>query len=107
MDSTRSPRRAIRATSGLAPAEVNASLTAVLDRFHVLYSFEGHTLLLPVGISFYTFQTLSYTIDVYRGDREPEAYFAPASIGGRAFGPRHDYIWFTAPSAAPARGCGQ
>ena len=25
-------------------------------------------LLLPVGISFYTFQTLSYVIDVYRGD---------------------------------------
>jgi len=29
------------------------------------------TVLLPVGISFYTFQTLSYTIDVYRGDLEP------------------------------------
>lgn len=28
--------------------------------------------LLPVGISFYTFQTLSYTIDVYRREREPE-----------------------------------
>jgi alginate O-acetyltransferase complex protein AlgI len=26
-------------------------------------------LILPVGISFYTFETLSYTIDVYRGDR--------------------------------------
>jgi len=26
---------------------------------------------LPVGISFYTFQTLSYTIDVYRGKMEP------------------------------------
>ncbi|WP_338351278.1 MBOAT family O-acyltransferase [Nonlabens tegetincola] len=25
-------------------------------------------IILPVGISFYTFQTLSYTIDVYRGD---------------------------------------
>ncbi len=28
-------------------------------------------LVLPVGISFYTFQTLSYTIDIYRGELEP------------------------------------
>lgn len=28
-------------------------------------------IILPVGISFYTFQTLSYTIDVYRRDLEP------------------------------------
>lgn len=28
-------------------------------------------ILLPVGISFYTFQTLSYTIDVYRRELEP------------------------------------
>ena len=28
--------------------------------------------LLPVGISFYTFQKLSYTVDVYRGARKPE-----------------------------------
>ncbi len=32
-------------------------------------------LVLPVGISFYTFQTLSYAIDVYRGDVEPERNF--------------------------------
>lgn len=35
--------------------------------------------LLPVGISFYTFQTLSYTIEVYRRKQEPErhlGYFA-------------------------------
>lgn len=31
--------------------------------------------LLPVGISFYTFQTMSYTIDVYQGKTEPERHF--------------------------------
>ncbi|MDF1836410.1 MAG: membrane-bound O-acyltransferase family protein [Planctomycetota bacterium] len=30
---------------------------------------------LPVGISFYTFQTLSYTIDVYRKDAQPAENF--------------------------------
>ena len=29
------------------------------------------SVVLPVGISFYTFQTLSYTIDIYRGELEP------------------------------------
>ena len=31
----------------------------------------GVSIVLPVGISFYTFQTLSYSIDVYRGRLEP------------------------------------
>ena len=29
------------------------------------------SIILPVGISFYTFQTMAYTIDVYRGKVEP------------------------------------
>jgi D-alanyl-lipoteichoic acid acyltransferase DltB (MBOAT superfamily) len=37
-------------------------------------------IILPVGISFYTFQTLSYSIDIYRGKMEPSrdiiAFFA-------------------------------
>ncbi len=36
-------------------------------------------LVLPIGISFYTFQILSYTIDVYRGDVPPQKN--PVSLG--------------------------
>lgn len=32
-------------------------------------------IVLPVGISFYTFQTLSYTLDVYKGVTKPEKHF--------------------------------
>ena len=36
---------------------------------------ESLSFLLPVGISFYTFQTMSYTIDLYRGKTEVEKNF--------------------------------
>ncbi len=36
-------------------------------------SFSSLHIILPVGISFYTFQTLSYTIDVYKRKIEPTA----------------------------------
>ena len=49
-----------------------------LDNFVSAFSFFGNeinanslNIILPVGISFYTFQTLSYTIDVYRKKLEP------------------------------------
>lgn len=34
-------------------------------------NFSPFDIFLPVGISFFTFQSLSYTIDVYRGDLKP------------------------------------
>jgi alginate O-acetyltransferase complex protein AlgI len=38
--------------------------------------FNPLNILLPVGISFYTFENLSYTIDVYRGHFEPAKKFS-------------------------------
>ena len=41
--------------------------------------FDALSLILPMGISFYTFQTLSYSIDVYKGEKTAEkhlGYFA-------------------------------
>ena len=35
-------------------------------------NFELLNLILPIGISFYTFENLSYTIDVYKGEIKPE-----------------------------------
>lgn len=40
----------------------------------ISYEFDGFDILLPVGISFYTFQTLSYNLDVYYGMKKPEKH---------------------------------
>ncbi len=37
-------------------------------------------IILPVGISFYTFQTLSYTIDIYRGKIKPSNSFTDYAL---------------------------
>lgn len=52
--------------------EVIRDLTGLFD---VSYSVPEFNILLPIGISFYTFQSLSYTIDVYRGKKLPEKHF--------------------------------
>ena len=43
------------------------SVTEALQVVNIYYDAPFFQVLLPVGISFYTFQTLSYTIDVYKG----------------------------------------
>ena len=48
------------------------SLNAGLGRFGVAFVLPRVGILLPVGISFYIFQALSYTMDVYRGDVKTE-----------------------------------
>jgi D-alanyl-lipoteichoic acid acyltransferase DltB (MBOAT superfamily) len=44
-----------------------ASLTALLERIGVAAPLPLLHVVLPVGISFYTFQSMAYSIDVYRG----------------------------------------
>ena len=53
---------------------INDSLRECFNSFNIFYNVPYFNVLLPVGISFYTFQTLSYTIDVYRGKKEPEKH---------------------------------
>ncbi len=50
------------------------SVRTALNQFNIFYSMPVFEVLLPVGISFYTFQALSYSIDVYRGQIEPERH---------------------------------
>lgn len=48
------------------------SLRTLYNYYNVFYGIPKLNVILPIGISFYTFQTLSYSIDVYRGKKEYE-----------------------------------
>ena len=48
--------------------------------FDLATAIPYYNLVLPLGISFYTFQTLSYTIDVYRGTLEPSKRFSEFAL---------------------------
>ncbi|MBL8723843.1 MAG: MBOAT family protein [Planctomycetes bacterium] len=52
-----------------------ASLRALLQSLGCAGDFAWTEVVLPVGISFYTFQTMSYSIDLYRGEVEPSRSF--------------------------------
>ena len=75
----------------IANIVLNLGILATFKYYDFFVSEFGHILgistdsillrvILPVGISFYTFQALSYSIDVYRGKieptRDPIAFFA-------------------------------
>lgn len=52
----------------------NDSAKTVLEYLNIPFYLPQFKLLLPMGISFYTFQTLSYSIDVYKGTIKPEKH---------------------------------
>lgn len=51
------------------------SFIALFDQFGVTIHSSTALIILPVGISFYTFQTLSYTVDIYRQRLKPTTDF--------------------------------
>jgi len=101
----RTSHRRVRQSILVGSITINLGLLAYfkyanffLDNVHALgnwvgFSVQGPTLelLLPLGISFYTFETISYIVDVYRGrtkaERDPVNYalfilFFPHLIAG-------------------------
>lgn len=52
----------------------------LLEACRIPVSWPHLNIILPVGISFYTFQTLSYTIDIYRGRMRPTTHFGDFAL---------------------------
>ena len=77
---------------------VNETLRAVLAKLSVSFAIPYSELLLPIGISFYTFQKISYIVDVYHGQSKVERHFGifavyscffPQLVAGPIERPRH------------------
>lgn len=53
-------------------ADINDGIIGLLNFFHLRWPLPEIRLMLPVGISFYTFMAIGYTIDVYNEEIEAE-----------------------------------
>ncbi len=54
---------------------LNTNLSQVLTYFQLSNPIPYLSILLPIGLSFHTFQAMSYTIEVYRGNQKAERNF--------------------------------
>ncbi|OFY92284.1 MAG: alginate O-acetyltransferase, partial [Bacteroidetes bacterium RIFOXYB2_FULL_35_7] len=54
---------------------LNSNVAAIAHFLDWNYSIEALSIILPVGLSFHTFQAMSYTIEVYRGTQKAEYHF--------------------------------
>ena len=53
----------------------NENIAALANFIGWNYPIENLAIILPIGLSFHTFQSLSYTIEVYRGNQKAERHF--------------------------------
>ncbi|MBP6343707.1 MAG: MBOAT family protein [Candidatus Omnitrophica bacterium] len=58
----------------------NANMSKLAEFLHWNYPVENLSILLPIGLSFHTFQSLSYVIEVYRGRQKAERHFGIYSL---------------------------
>lgn len=56
------------------------NLTGVFELFGQSYEIPYLSMILPIGLSFHTFQAMSYTIEVYYGRYKPEKHFGIYSL---------------------------
>ena len=59
---------------------INANLSFLLHGFALTNPLPYLSILLPIGLSFHTFQAMSYTIEVYRGNQKAERHFGIYSL---------------------------
>ncbi len=58
----------------------NENIAAIASLLHWNYPIAALTIVLPIGLSFHTFQSLSYVIEVYRGHQKAERHFGIYSL---------------------------
>lgn len=59
---------------------INNSFISVFQGLGYTYPIKKFDIILPMGISFYTFQAAAYTIDVYRGEIKPVRNYGKFSL---------------------------
>lgn len=59
---------------------INENLSFLLKGFQISNPIPYLSILLPVGLSFHTFQAMSYTIEIYRGNQKAERHFGIYSL---------------------------
>ena len=55
-------------------------LNEALHKFHMSLSLPVFSLIIPAGISFYSFKAVSYIVDVYRNEQAPEESFIDYAV---------------------------
>ena len=59
---------------------ISENLSFLLQGFITNYQLPYLSILLPIGLSFHTFQAMSYTIEVYKGNQKAERHFGIYSL---------------------------